>query len=524
MTLYQEFKKLDIDFSQLGLEPGDTCGDYFCDPVGAEVIGWAGVDGIHCCFIEGFGEMVFAVNPSNLPGDYVHPLARSFEDFLRLILACGLDAAEQAWMWDRGEFDGFMETYPPGPEQQVALDGLRAGLGLTPMDDPYGYIKEVQSDFDYGKIPYSKEYYELMPEPEPAGPPERPDWKVYFDNGFGSHHTGHDKPGKELSVNQTFTWGGKVWHIPAVYVCGKGLVVDLCMEVDPAELQSFMEKWWPHGEEEGREFTPEEQEQQNAENPSNMDFTPRLTVNSRELGGWSGNGCGWVPDSCRPESERWQSRQNWEAIWLMEHYGFDSERGWMFWRYSFPWATKTRPVLKTVSLALKQDPVSIPGPRFTVSRAGDTVPFTHPVTGEAHTLHVVEYEAQEIDMSRLGNDWEYPTHCTAMSYVVEPELSEQSLTIRDCERGDSPRPRPLEELDALASIGGADGPAAACSVGIIGGIDGPTAIVLANGKSGRPCAECSSLYFELPEQIEWRMVFRQKTVKDIKLDLPLTQK
>ena len=105
MTLYKKYKKLKIDFSQLSLEPGDTSGGYFCTPKGAEIIGWTGVDGIHCCFVKGFGEMVFAVNPSNLPGDYVHPLARSFEDFLRLILACGLDAAEQAWMWNRGEFD-----------------------------------------------------------------------------------------------------------------------------------------------------------------------------------------------------------------------------------------------------------------------------------------------------------------------------------------------------------------------------------------------------------------------------------
>ncbi len=502
MTLYQKFKKLDIDFSQLGLEPGDTCGDYFCDPVGAEVIGWAGVDGIHCCFIEGFGEMVFAVNPSNLPGDYVHPLARSFEDFLRLILACGLDAAEQAWMWNRGEFDGFMETYPPGPEQQVLLDGLRAGLGLTPMDDPYEYIKEVQSDFDYGKIPYSKEYYELMPEPEPAGPPERPGWKVYFDNGFGSHHTGHDKPGKELSVNQTFTWGGKAWHIPAVYVCGKGLVVDLCMEVDPAELRSFMEKWWPLD----REFTPEERERQEAENPAHMDFTPRLTVNSRELGSWSGNGCGWVPDSCRPEAERWQSRQNWESIWLMEHYGFDPERGWMFWRYSFPWTTKTRPVLKAVFLSLEQNPVSVPGIRFTVSGAGDSVPFIHPVTGETHTLRVVEYETQQMDANHFHDkeQWEYPTCYTAMSFTVEPELPRQSLTVRDSGQGDRPR---LKQLDST-------GPTVASSVGII----------LANSKNSQTWTVCSSLYFAWPERIEWRMVFRQKTVKDIKLDLPLTQK
>ena len=114
MTLYEKYKKLDIDFSQLSLEPGDTNGGYFCTPKGAEVIGWAGVDGIHCCFVKGFGEMVFAISPANSPGEYVHPLARSFEDFVRLLLACGgLAALEQAWMWNRGEFDAFLETYPP---------------------------------------------------------------------------------------------------------------------------------------------------------------------------------------------------------------------------------------------------------------------------------------------------------------------------------------------------------------------------------------------------------------------------
>ncbi|MCI9443433.1 MAG: hypothetical protein K2P04_05640 [Oscillospiraceae bacterium] len=55
MTLYEKYKKLGIDFSQLSLEPGDTSGGYFCTPKGAEVIGWAGVDGIHCCFVDGFG-------------------------------------------------------------------------------------------------------------------------------------------------------------------------------------------------------------------------------------------------------------------------------------------------------------------------------------------------------------------------------------------------------------------------------------------------------------------------------------
>ncbi len=522
MTMYEKFKKLDIDFSQLDLEQRDTHSDYFCTPKGAKVIGWAGVDGIHCCFVKGFGETVFTVSPMNPRGHYVHPVAKSFEDFLRLVLACGgMAAVEQAWMWNRGEFDAFLETYPPDDKQKAVLDALRDKLSLTPMDDPYGYIKAVQSSFDYGKIPYSKEYYDTVPdEPETEEPPRRPEWRVYFENGFSSYHRGHDKPGIEISISKTFAWGGRTWHIPAVYACGKGLVVDFCVEVDPAAHWAFVEKWRPWWEGD-KPLTPEEEEQQAAENPMTVDFDARALANGRELRPSSGSGFGWTPMSLRLEYEQGAyHRQDWEAIWLMEHYGLDAELGWVFWRQSFPWATKTRPTLNTLVLSLEQRPISVPGPRFTVSKAGDTVPFMHPVTGEPYTLRVVEYENKEMDMSGLPGSWEYPNHCTAMSYTVEPELPRESLTVRDCGQGDSPRIN-VREQTVLAAIGGADGPAAACSVGIIGGADGPTAIILADRKSEHPQTVCSALRFEAPKQIEWRMVFCQKTAEDMKIDLPL---
>jgi len=524
MTLYEKFKKLDLDFSQIELERGDARGGYFCTPKGAEVIGWAGVDGIHCCFVKGFGEMVFTVSPMNTRGNYVHPVAATFEDFLRLLLACGGTAAvEQAWMWTRGEFDAFLETYPPDGRQRAVLDALGDELSLAPMDDPYGYIREIQSSFDYGKIPYSKEYYDLVPdEPETREPPESPEWKVYFANGFGGYHRGHDKPGQEIPVNQAFAWGGRTWHIPAVYSCGKGLVVDFCVEIDPAAHRAFLEKWRPWWEG-GRPLTPEEEERQNAENPMTVDFDARALANGRELRRNSGSGFGWIPMACRPEEGQGPyNQQDWEAVWLMEHYGLDAGLGWMFLRESFPWSTKAKPALNTLTLTLKQEPVPVSGPRFSVRGAGDAVPFTHPVTGVKHTLRVVEYEDQEADLSRLEDGWEYPTHYTAMSYVVEPELPRESLTVRDCGQGDSPRINNAREQAALAAIGSADGPTVACSVGIIGGADGPVAILLANGGTGRPRAACSALRFAQPEQIQWRMVFYQKTAEDIKIDLPLS--
>lgn len=511
MTLYQRFKKLDIDFSQLSLEPGDTRGGYFCTPKGAKVIGWAGIDGIHCCFVQGFGETVFAVNPANLPGENVHPLASSFEDFLRLILACGLDAAEQAWMWNRGEFDAFiMEKDPPDSALRAALDELQTGLGLAPMDDPYGYIRTLQASFDYSKIPYQADYYDCLP--EGTKPPERPEWKVYFAHGFDSRHVGHDRPGKAIPINQTFHWNGKVWHIPAVYVCGRGLVVDFCVEIEPLEIQAFLDKWKPWLEE-GRHLTPEEEEQQRAESPMVIEYGPRLTVNGRKMSQESGNGFGWLPVSCRPEGELGGYR---ESLWVMEHYGLDAQKGWMFFRDSFSWATKTRPVLKSLSLSMEARPVPVPGPRFTVAKVGEAVHFTHPVTGKAHTLHVVEYEAQEMDTSHFpdSGQWEYPTHYTAMTYVVEPELPKGELTVRDCGQGDPLRPRQIEPYGPTA--------ASAASIGIILGTDGPTSIILADGKTGQPHAACSALRFEPPEQVQWRMVFYRKTTRDIELELPLS--
>jgi len=372
------------------------------------------------------------------------------------------------------------------------------------MDDPYGYIKGVQSAFDYNKIPYTKEYYELLSdEPETEGPPERPEWKVYFENGFGSCHRGHDKPGTEISINKAFIWGGRTWHIPAVYSCGKGLVVDFCVEVDPAAHRAFLEKWRPWWEG-GRPHTPEEKEQQTAENPMTVDFDARALANGRELRPSRGNGLGWTPMSLRLEYKQGEYRQrDWEAIWLMEHYGLDAELGWMFWRQSFPWTTKTKPVVKNLSLTLVQERQAVPGPRFTLSGAGDVIHFTHPVTGEEHTLRVVEYENQEMNMSGLSDGFEYPSRYTAMSYVIEPELPKNELTVRDS--GDGDRPRPKQPAS--------DGPTVASSVGLL----------FASSKAGQPRAACSALHFETPETIEWRMVFYHKTVEDITVDLSLPQ-
>ena len=78
-----------LTLAPLGIAPVQDASPYACTPKGARLIGAAGVDGVHYCFVRGFAETVFAVSPMNAPGEQVHPIARSLPELLRLQLACG---------------------------------------------------------------------------------------------------------------------------------------------------------------------------------------------------------------------------------------------------------------------------------------------------------------------------------------------------------------------------------------------------------------------------------------------------
>lgn len=90
--------------------------------------------------------MVFAVSPMNSAPDFVHPVSKDFADFLRLLLACGdVAALEQAWMWNKAQFESFLRNNPPTQAQQARLSEVAARLNLTPMEHPWAYLKELQA-------------------------------------------------------------------------------------------------------------------------------------------------------------------------------------------------------------------------------------------------------------------------------------------------------------------------------------------------------------------------------------------
>lgn len=463
---------------------------------GASVFGWAGIDGIHFCFIRGFGEMVFSVSPMNTSPDYVHPVAENFTDFLRLILACGdVAAVEQAWMWNEAQFEAFLNENPTTQEQQQTLSEISEKMNLLPMEQPWTYIKNLQSSFDYSQIKYTEDYYDndMTSEAELVAP----EWKVYFDGDFWGHR-GKDRAGKEIKLDKQFDWAGYHWVIPAAYSCSKGLVVDFCMRVDSESIRDFMKKWNLDWENDSCEnFTREQQMQMEWENPLCFNFKPCLKLNEKIL--QTTHGCAVSFNPCLPDGVI----NELEAKWAIDHYGLDSTYGWVICRDVFPWGTKHHPEINKLFLTMEQQPGQVPGSHFKVHAPGDSFMFSHPVSGITHTLTVQEIEQQTVPQNSFGSDrWIYPTHYIAMSYTLTPEPME-NISVFDCDEGD----RPIEVTPDDHSFRPV-GSSSCFVVGVIGGADGPTAVIYGTNSQEKLHAACSALHFEpVGDDVEWRIVF-----------------
>lgn len=473
---FEKFLRSGIDLGPLGVGRAGENEPYFCTPKGASIFGWAGVDGIHFCFIRGFGGMVFSVSPMNSP-EFVRPLAKDFADFLRLLVACGDSAAlEQAWMWDKPQFETFLSENPPSEEQKEVLAEISSKFSLTPMENPWEYIKALQSSFDYGRIKYDSE--DLIPASEEV-PQE---WKVYFEGSF-SAHSGRERPGREIVLGKEVVWAGRRWVIPAAYSCAKGIVLDLCMRVEAEEIRAFAVKWNLSAS--GEAYTDYSKEQEmlmELENPLVFEFSPRLEVNGKILSPSRGSDVCYNP--CFEEGEKTAGEQ--EA----EHYGLCKDCGWVISRRSFSWKGRRPAEIKKLSLTMKRQPYRVPGGHFTAHCAGESFSLANPLSGEKYVLTVRKLENRTLPEAKYnGGNWTYPTHGVAMTYTLSPDGGDE-IIILDCGPGDSPR-----------EIGGSSNSSAAISL-IVGAEDE------LSESDPKLHSVISSLHFgEVHGDIEWAAYF-----------------
>ena len=501
MKALKHYLNSDLDLSVLGLHRGSEEGGYFCTPLGARVIGWAGVDGIHYCTIEGQGETIFAVSPMNF-GDYIHPIAESYEVLLRMLLSChSMDAMEQCYALVKDQFDAFLIDYPATPEIRACQDQIRDVFRLEPMGDVFGYIKQLQDNYDLSGIRYSEEYYETLGIEPPVFEEEQ--WKVTFEGGFWSNE---GTSGKEIRVERRFTWGDEKWYIPAVYLCNEGIVVDYCKEADCAAIKAFIEKWDLLNEHK-HQYSKEQREQIVQEQPLNANVHVSAMINSQQLRQKNGYGLSWVPSALLPSADRDD-----DVTKLMDHYELDTDIGWSINRCCIPWGDEKPTDIHSMELCFEPRETKISGLRFVAQQEGDDFQFVHPLTGTQHVLTVQEIESKELSQTHFPDDtMEYPRFFKAMTYTVEPDIDRNHMAVLDCADGDSARPK--------KSISREKGSVTASSIGIIGGASGPTAVIMGNTVPRTVHAACSAVRFEPVDSVEWRIVFREKLKEDIQIKL-----
>lgn len=335
--------------------------------------------------------------------------------------------------------------------------------------------------------------------------------KVYYSgNYWGGHKFEH--AGKEIPIKREFLWGGLKWHIPAIYACSKGLVIDYCIEIPKDIIENFFKRWNLDKRISG--LSDEELEQLEKENPFTIDVDIAAKINGKELETSGMRALCWHP--CEVEREQIGDVQE----ELMEYYNCDRTKGWRFIRTCFAWKTSRKPEIKELSLSFKERPAAYSGMHFTTEEDNShkkEITCIHPVSKQEYKITLYECASQNLSEAsfKFNKEQQFPNCYKILTYSIFPDLSQGEFIIRDCAKGDKPR-RIKENSLAFDEV-------VACGIAIIGGSDGPSAIFIAgkdSDESNRRMA-CSSLHFTQVQKVEWRTIFYVKENEDFDMDIIL---
>ena len=326
-------------------------------------------------------------------------------------------------------------------------------------------------------------------------------WNVCYGKGYWGKSD--EKPEtQEVVVDCNFVWQEESWYIPAAYLFEEGLVIDYCVKVDPAKVKAWIDQW-QIGSLNEHELTHEQWAEMEQTNPLNIKFNSTLKCNGEVLQPQMGSSISWIP----PELLTGDVENAEEAAQVLQCYDLDENKAWSFHRCSYPWREAKQTPIHSLKLKSECGLKEIQGIHFGYPGVGDEISFVHPVSGVNHILTVLAYEQKEISLREsMEEEYEFPKYHTAMTYTLEPDLSECNFQIKDCLQNDEPKLR---------------GKTSDCadSIGIIGGADGPTALAFAKEGDAKIHMAFSALHFEWTEQVEWKMVFRVKQMKDIEVKL-----
>ena len=470
MKIYRKFRNSCLDLSPLGLVTGPEESDSVYTPAGARMVAWTLDQKVHFCQVEGFGGMVFAVDPSATPGDCVRPIASSLEELIGLLAVCKDTAVILgAHTWSRSLFQQRVDSIViTDHKTRSVMRAIENTYHPPKIADPYGYITNLQKNFDYTSLPLRPDYFEWCPIR-----PGMVKWDVGFGTGFADYCE-KNRVGSEITVGRSFLWHGERWTIPSVYLCDNGIVVDSYKEVSGEDMARFNMVW---GSRNPEDLSAEDQMRRMLDDPLGIEVAGKLSVNGYDTPCKKSNTLRWDP----------ALENSWNARRTLEHYGLDRNKGYLLRRDHFLRKGKNPPI-QTMQLGLEALPVAVPGIRFVAPKPDESMTFIHPVTNQEHTLTVKSSTREALDPNFLSN---HPCCYTRLTFTIDPIIEKDMIRVVDCDPGDPFQSTP----------------------------EAPAAVILTDKVPSAGHFAISSLRHIPAESITWRMIFRQKLRTDITISV-----
>ena len=454
MTIFETFRNSCLDLSALGLQDGPSVSKSKVTPNNARILSWLLDSTVHFCQIPGQGETVFAVDPGALPDEQILPVAEDILNFIGLLIRCK-DAAliVRAYQWSSVRFHEQIDAITPSMKACSVIRALENIYRPPVIRDPGNMMYHLRKEL--------------------ACLSQRADWRVGLETDF-SQSCAKGQSGKELLLNRSVSHPQGMWHVPSVYLCEDGIVVDTFLEVPQSRLEVFSNSQNRHS---GEILSLADKYQQQLDNPLNAAVTGILSVNDKRIVCKSSFSAIWNPLTDNPAENRR----------ILSHYRLNPNQGYLFRRYCFLRKGK-QPQIRTMELTLEATQVMVPEEIFTVQKSGIQFRFIHPGTGLEHNFTVMDLSREALNPNFLTN---HPCFYTKLTYSLEPSISPGNFRIVDRDPGD-----PWEGYQ-----------------------DEPAAVIFKDRKPDPGRYALSSLHYEPKEQVRWQMIFRRKLHKDVQLKL-----
>ncbi len=242
--------------------------------------------------------------------------------------------------------------------------------------------------------------------------------------------------GKEIIINQEFTWAGEHWRILSLEFSADKTTLHICKSVEAERILAAYEKETTYGipyMTTGENLIEMQRQICISTRPLLEDIRVSLMIRGEEYT----DGCSsmeiWDP-VCRCDDPAWAKDQA-ETEQRLDYYHLDKSLGWSFHDFS---CRPFRPeALQEAELILHAEEKMLPGDTFTARDIGDEITFTHPVRKTIHTMKIIELKP--VTFSRMRGS-QASSHSLVMGYTLTPDLDEEAFDLMDCCSSDGSTP------------------------------------------------------------------------------------